>query len=155
MHHTPGSRDWGTHWARPKTNAFPIIEFLLLLLLPLAPSLSVCLSVCPLPSQTGPGKYKQDALLSDRKSPLVCSLAPSPGPRPFPYSPLHSVSYPDPLHPNPVAQKRKPRVCLCDMCTCALRTVVCLIYCYPTLGLETWLWAGFVTTNHWPHLACN
>lgn len=46
-------------------------------------------------------------------------------------------------------------VCLCDMCTCALRTVVCLIYCYPTLGLETWLWAGFVTTNHWPHLACN
>lgn len=56
-----------------KTNLPAFIVFRLFLL---------SLSAAALHSQTGPGKYKQDAVLSDRKSPLVCSLAP--GPEPWP-----------------------------------------------------------------------
>lgn len=99
-----------------KTNLLAFIVFLHLFFSsppPLTPSLS--LSVCPSPSRTGPGKYKQDAVLSDRKSPLVCSLAPSPGPRPFPSSPRHPNSRPAP----PFSSEKEAKslcVCVCVMC---------------------------------------
>lgn len=62
-------------------------------LLPSPSCLSLC--VCPSPSWKGLEKYKQDALVPDHKSPLICSLASGPGPRPAltaPDPPPNSVS---------------------------------------------------------------
>lgn len=95
-----------------KTNLLALIVMLLFF----SSSLYDRPSVCPSPSWKGPGKYKQDAVMSDRKSPLVCSLACSPGPRPFPSSPRHPNSRPDPLL---LAQKRKPSVSVCT-CICVI-----------------------------------
>lgn len=112
-----------------ETNLLALIVFLLLLFL------SVCPSVCPQPSQTGPGKYKQEAVLSDRKSPLVCSLAPGPGPRPFPCSPRPSISHPDPHR----TLLQSLCVCICVMCAHVDWERMCR---YPALGFGRMDWGG-------------
>lgn len=74
--------------------------------------------------------------MSDHKSPLVCSLAPSPGPRPFPSGPRRPQL---PPNPPPFGSEEFLYVHLRGVCTCASEMVVCQIYCYPAPGLETWL----------------
>lgn len=78
-----------------------------------------------------------------------------------PRAPDHVCSYPALITPDLPFSSLEEATIFCllvcvmsDVCAHVHREWLCLRYCCPTPGLETWLWAGFVADNYCPHFAC-